>query len=217
MSSQGSTPPRISQATSFIPNPETPIMMHATEDVTTSSSSSSTRLPSRRPLPQSCSPITAPETGFTAAPAAPFLASIVKPNNLVSAQQNTRSVLSPKPSHFESLPAAHLRHQPEALSQQFYPRMPGSSALAGFIEALGVQGIHDNPEFVERNSAVYGQVFRHSFSLKCPFSALVEANGSEHSQTLQEVAQHLQNFLPPLSAVPGDSVSYNTDEYLHQW
>ncbi|KAH7202909.1 hypothetical protein BKA60DRAFT_159163 [Fusarium oxysporum] len=192
-------------------------MTHATEDVTTSSSLSSTRLPSRRPLPQSCSPITAPETGFTAAPAVPFLATIVEPNNLVSAHLNTRSLLSPKPSHFESLPAAHLRHQPEALPPQFYPRVPGSSALACFIQALGAQGIHDNPEFVERSSAVYDQVFRHSFSPTCPCSALAEANDSEHAQTLQEVTQHLQNPLPPLSAVFGDSVSYNTNEYLQQW
>ncbi|KAH7109224.1 hypothetical protein EDB81DRAFT_930075, partial [Dactylonectria macrodidyma] len=86
-----------------------------------------------------------------------------------------------------------------------------------FIQALRTQGIHDNPEFIERGSAVYDQVFRYSFSPTCPCPNLVEANESEHAQTLQEVTQHLQDSLPPLSTVFGDSGSYNTSDYFHQW
>lgn len=127
----GVTAPPISQATSFIPNSEASTTMHGTGDDTLSSSSS-TRPPSQRPLPHSYSPITAPETGFTAAPAVLLSASNVDSNHLGAAHQNARPFLLLGPSHSDSLLAAHLRHQLEALPSQFYPHVPGSSALACF-------------------------------------------------------------------------------------
>lgn len=159
----GGTAPLGTQVTSLVPVTMALAAAHAIE-----TAASSTGLPSQPPLPQWYSQTTAPETSFTAAPPAPLSSSNVYSNNLDLTHQNTRPFLLPKPSYSDSLPAAPPRHQPGALPPRISQHRSGISAFACFIQALRTQGIHDNPEFIERGSAVYDQVFRYSFSPTCP-------------------------------------------------
>ncbi|KAH6961819.1 hypothetical protein BKA56DRAFT_700117 [Ilyonectria sp. MPI-CAGE-AT-0026] len=80
-----------------------------------------------------------------------------------------------------------------------------------------MQEVHEPPEFLENCSAVYDQVFRYSFSPTCDYPNLAEVNEPGNTQTIREITQHLQNFLPPLSKVFGERGSYDPSDYLHQW
>ncbi|KAH7155903.1 hypothetical protein EDB81DRAFT_756424 [Dactylonectria macrodidyma] len=103
-----------------------------------------------------------------------------------------------------SLSTNALRSQPGAIP----PRVPPNGSD---------HAIPGHSNFVHLCSVVYDQMFRSFFNPTCDCPHSTNANETEDTQTLREVAQHLQSFLPPPSTVFGESESYDASGSFGQW
>ncbi|KAI5455867.1 hypothetical protein BGZ63DRAFT_429483 [Mariannaea sp. PMI_226] len=138
------------------------------------------------------------------------------PGRLSLGDQNLPGVLFPQRTYSDSLPTFTQRHILEVDPSQGSQCKPAVSAISGFIFALRSQGV-PSTDFFDNCGRMYDQVFRRFFSTTCDCPNVNENNEPVHTQSIQEITQHLQSFLPPFSEVFGERGSYNPSDYFHQW
>jgi hypothetical protein len=114
-----------------------------------------------------------------------------------------------------------------------------NETLDGFIEALQHQDTESNPDFLDLHEIAYDQAFRIFFHSKCNCTSCrisekatewhiltrtlgsgengFEVNEPEHTCSLRESVQYLQNSLPPLPTIFGEAGSYDPGSFFRQW
>ncbi|KAH7187758.1 hypothetical protein DER44DRAFT_816409 [Fusarium oxysporum] len=94
---------------------------------------------------------------------------------------------------------------------------PRNETLQNFIDAIRQGNAGLNPEFLDPYKDAYDQIFRVFYSSKCNCTQRVEGNEAEPTHSLRERVEQLQQCLPPLSTVFGETGSYDPSSSFQQW
>ncbi|KJZ70175.1 hypothetical protein HIM_10435 [Hirsutella minnesotensis 3608] len=129
----------------------------------------------------------------------------------------TSPFFAPSLDGHESSPASTSEASACDVSPLARQRFPSREALRGFIHALEAQVTRHGPEALESHKVAYDKVFRTFFTPTCTCQHGVEHGEDAPVHSLQERAQHLNQFMPPIPTVFGERGSYDPSSSVPQW
>ncbi|KJZ72140.1 hypothetical protein HIM_08405 [Hirsutella minnesotensis 3608] len=129
----------------------------------------------------------------------------------------TSPFFAPSLDGHESSPASTSEASACDVSPLARQRFPSREALSVFIHALEAQVTRHGPEALESHKVAYDKVFRTFFTPTCTCQHGVEHGEGAPVHSLQERAQHLNQFMPPIPTVFGERGSYDPSSSVPQW